>query len=203
MAHPLAGMKRGMANPPAGRGRKGGPKSNVETVSRMVLAARREFFGPEKRTVKECAAIARVPALTVHCWLSDGRQEIEAAWNACEAEGADWALWQERELSDVARFALEWDYTDAVSELSLVRQIREQGERAGHWPALAWLLERRHPEQYSRNQQVAVQASGEVTLRIVEKDGAAWQHGAIPGQFLPDAVKKALPAIESFAEEDS
>jgi hypothetical protein len=184
MAHPLDDLRRGIATPsPDPTPTRRRASLLTEERRRTLLLARREFLGDERRSLDECARIARIPSSAIAFWLSQGRTEVSSHWAVCTERGEDFL---EDEISDVARFTLDWDQTSGLAELEHLRTLREHGQDPRYWQALGWLLERRMPEKYARRDPPPVPVQRTVIVTVLEKDGVEWLNGAIPTAFAPE-----------------
>jgi hypothetical protein len=105
------------------------PKLEPWRVERYMQALR--LLAPQH----VCAAYARVSQRTVQRWLAQGRADREQ-----RDESAPPSAYE--------MFLAEYEKTEAEAELRMLGQIALAGEK--NWTAMAWILERRRPSDYSR-----------------------------------------------------
>lgn len=121
-----------------------------------------------------CAAYAGVDRRTVQRWVERGRRDRERRAN----EGDEAAP-----PSPYDRFVSEYERIECEAELRMPGPIALAGET--QWTAMAWLLERRRPEDYRRRIVRVVEADGAPQLDTEELARAIAQAQAEVGASIP------------------
>jgi len=115
-------------------------KLTPKTQERIYQAIR---AGNYKETACKFAGIS---APTFYRWVKQGRQDLEDG----------------DERSRCAVFVLGLDEAIAGAEVHNVAIIQTAAKK--HWQASAWMLERRHPERWSRNEKQRIEMRAEVDV---------------------------------------
>jgi len=96
--------------------------------------------------LKHVAQYLGIPERTFYRWLAEGEKA---------KKGLAWQFYQ----------AIKKAEAEAVARnIALIQKAATEG----NWQAAAWWLERKYPEEWGRKDRMNMQASGGLTIRIVE-----------------------------------
>ena len=123
-------------------------KLNADVQRRIVQAIQ------SGATYELAAQYAGITRTTLYYWLEKGKEQTKGIYRT---------------------FFNEFKKAEAVCCVGALAVIRKEAQ-AGTWQAAAWLLERRFPQQYARNQQPAVQLTIDVDAEEINVRGIAQEY---------------------------
>ena len=137
-------------------------KLNADVQRRIIQAIQ------EGATYELAAQFGGITRTTLYYWLKKGEEIKEEQEQVEQYEAVG-------EEDPLLTFFNEFKKAEAICCVGALAVIKKEA-RTGTWQAAAWLLERRFPQQYARNQQPAVQLTIDVDAEEINVKGWAQEY---------------------------